>query len=125
MRQRTKLKDALDDYLTRLLETTVKSISDGADAGEAGERAYQKRRVWMNQEQFKGSWQQFKGEIKKKWGKFTDNDLLEAEGDYDKFLGIVQKRYGDKKEEVERWAEDWYERAEILSRKSRESRNQL
>lgn len=60
----------------------------------------------MNKDQFKGSWQQFKGEIKQKWGQFTDDDLLEAEGDYDKFLGVVQKRYGEKKEEVERWAED-------------------
>ena len=45
----------------------------------------------MNKDQFKGSWQQFKGELKKKWGQLTDNDLLEAEGDYDKFLGVVQK----------------------------------
>ena len=44
----------------------------------------------MNKEQFEGSWQEFKGAIKKKWGQLTDNDLLEAEGDYDKFLGVVQ-----------------------------------
>jgi uncharacterized protein YjbJ (UPF0337 family) len=62
----------------------------------------------MNKEQFKGSWKQFKGEVKKKWGQLTENDLLEAAGDYDKFLGIVQKRYGDKKNDVERWAEAWY-----------------
>ncbi|TMA05443.1 MAG: CsbD family protein, partial [Deltaproteobacteria bacterium] len=49
----------------------------------------------MNKDQSKGSWGQFKGELKKQWGKLTDNDLLEVEGDYDKFLGIVQKRYGD------------------------------
>ena len=78
----------------------------------------------MNKEQFEGSWQEFKGEIKKKWGQLTDNDLLEAEGDYDKFLGVVQKRYGDKKDEVERWAEDWHERNEILARKASESPNQ-
>jgi uncharacterized protein YjbJ (UPF0337 family) len=63
----------------------------------------------MNKEQFEGSWQQFKGEVKKKWGQLTDNDLLEAEADYIKFLGIVQKRYGERKEEVNRWAEEWYE----------------
>ena len=79
----------------------------------------------MNKDQFKGGWQQFKGEIKKKWGQFTDNDLLEAEGDYDKFLGVVQKRYGDKKEEIERWAEDWYERNATLARRATESRNQM
>ena len=78
----------------------------------------------MNKEQFKGNWQQFKGELKKKWGDFTDNDLLEAEGDYEKFLGIVQERYGDRKAEVERWTEDWCEREEILARKATESRNQ-
>jgi len=78
----------------------------------------------MNKEQFTGNWQQFKGELKKKWGQFTDDDLLEAEGDYDKFLGVVHKRYGDRKEEVTRWAEDWSEREEILARKATESRNQ-
>jgi uncharacterized protein YjbJ (UPF0337 family) len=78
----------------------------------------------MNKEQFKGNWQQFKGEFKRKWAKFTDDDLLEAEGDYDKFFGLVQKRYGDRKEEVERWVEDWSEREEILARKATESRNQ-
>ena len=78
----------------------------------------------MNKEQFQGKWLQFKGELKQKWGDFTDNDLLEVEGDYDKFLGVVQKRYGDRKEEIERWTEDWCEREEILSRKATESRNQ-
>ena len=73
----------------------------------------------MNKEQFKGNWQQFKGEVKKKWGQLTDNDLLEAEGDYDKFLGVVQKRYGDRKEEVE-----WYERSAPTFIRGTESRNQ-
>ena len=63
----------------------------------------------MNKDQFKGRWNQFKGEAKKKWGQLTDNDFMEAEGDYDKFLGIVQKRYGDRKQEVENWTRDWYD----------------
>jgi uncharacterized protein YjbJ (UPF0337 family) len=82
----------------------------------------------MNKDQFKGSWQQFKGELKSKWGQFTDDDLLEAEGDYEKFLGIVQKRYGDQKEQVTRWADEWYSKREqddIAAKKARESRNQM
>lgn len=82
----------------------------------------------MNKDQFKGSWRQFKGELKKKWGKLTDDDLLEAEGDYDKFLGVVQKRYGDQKEHVEQWTKEWYskrERDEIIAKKASESRNQM
>lgn len=80
----------------------------------------------MNKDQFKGSWRQFKGELKKHWGKFTDNDLLEAEGDYDKFLGVVQKRYGDQKEAVQRWAEEWCEKHAIKSgNKVTESRDHI
>lgn len=82
----------------------------------------------MDKNQFKGGWRQFKGELKKKWGQLTDDDLLEAEGDYEKFLGVVQKRYGDKKDEVKRWADDWYsqhEQEEIRRRQATTSRNQL
>ena len=50
--------------------------------------------------------------------------LLEAEGPNDEFLGIVQKRYGDREAEVERWTEGWCEREEILARKASESRSQ-
>ena len=61
----------------------------------------------MNTDQFAGKWSQFKGELKKQWGKFTDDDLLQIEGNYDKFKGKVQERYGDKKDDVIRWADQW------------------
>jgi uncharacterized protein YjbJ (UPF0337 family) len=81
----------------------------------------------MNSDQFKGGWKQFKGELKRKWGQFTDDDLTEAEGSYEKFLGVVQKRYGDQKAEVQKWADDWYakrESDEVVARKQSESVNQ-
>jgi uncharacterized protein YjbJ (UPF0337 family) len=64
----------------------------------------------MNPDQFKGLWGQFKGELKQRWGKFTDDDLMLIEGDYDKFIGSLQFRYGERKEDVRRWVEQWYER---------------
>ena len=39
----------------------------------------------MNQEQFQGKWEKFKGEPKQKWGKFIDNDRKEIEGNFKKF----------------------------------------
>jgi uncharacterized protein YjbJ (UPF0337 family) len=63
----------------------------------------------MNREQFKGMWNQFKGELKKQWGKFTDDDLKQIEGDYDKFMGTMQRHYGDQKEEVSKWADQWFQ----------------
>jgi uncharacterized protein YjbJ (UPF0337 family) len=59
----------------------------------------------MNKDTFKGKWTQLKGEIKQQWGKFTDDDLMQIEGDYDKFLGKVQERYGEQKDAVMKWTD--------------------
>jgi len=64
----------------------------------------------MNAEQLKGRWTQFKGELKQQWGKFTDADLLQIEGNYDKFIGKVQELYGEKKDELLKWADKWHEK---------------
>lgn len=39
-------------------------------------------------------WIQLNGNIKAAFGKLTDEDLLQAEGDTDKMMGALQKRYG-------------------------------
>ena len=65
----------------------------------------------MNAAQLKGKWMQFKGELKEKWGKFTDNDLQAIGGNYDRFVGKAQERYGDKKRELMKWADKWYHKA--------------
>jgi uncharacterized protein YjbJ (UPF0337 family) len=62
----------------------------------------------MNADQLRGRWMQFKGELKGKWGQFTDNDLTEIDGNFDKFVSKVHKRYGDKKSELMKWAEAWH-----------------
>ncbi len=62
----------------------------------------------MNRDQFKGLWTQFQGELKKQWGKLTDDDLKQIEGDHDKFMGLIQQRYGDSKEEVSKWTDKWF-----------------
>jgi len=48
----------------------------------------------MTADQLKGKWMQFKGDVKQQWGKFTNDDLRQIEGSYDKFIGKVQERYG-------------------------------
>jgi uncharacterized protein YjbJ (UPF0337 family) len=56
----------------------------------------------MNKDIFAGKWKQFRGEVKKRWGKLTDDDLDQVEGSYDKFLGRMQERYGYAKERAEK-----------------------
>jgi uncharacterized protein YjbJ (UPF0337 family) len=80
---------------------------------------HKKKGAVMNKDQFKGRWTQFKGELKKQWGKFTDDDLLQIEGDYQKFQGTLQAKYGDQKKEVGRWADQWFERQEAEAEAAR------
>ena len=64
----------------------------------------------MNADQLKGKWLQFKGELQKQWSKFTDKDLRDIGGDYEKFGGKVQERYVDKKRELMKWANHWHDK---------------
>jgi len=63
----------------------------------------------LNEDQLKGKWKQFKGELKKKWGNFTDDDILYIEGSRDKLEGKIQERYGDRKDEVRKWIDEWFD----------------
>lgn len=58
----------------------------------------------MNQKQFQWFWDQLKGPLKKRWGQFTDDDLVQIEGNMDKFNRTIDTRYGEMKGEVSKWA---------------------
>jgi len=55
----------------------------------------------MNEEIFSGKWHQFKGKVKEKWGKLTDDDLAKVDGRREHLLGRLEERYGWKKERAE------------------------
>jgi uncharacterized protein YjbJ (UPF0337 family) len=61
----------------------------------------------MNWDQIAGNWKQFKGQVKEKWGKLTDDEIDVVQGKRDQLVGILQKRYGKTKEEVERELADF------------------
>jgi uncharacterized protein YjbJ (UPF0337 family) len=56
----------------------------------------------MNWDTVAGEWKQFRGRVKEKWGKLTDDDLDQIEGKRDQLLGAVQRRYGIAGDEAER-----------------------
>jgi uncharacterized protein YjbJ (UPF0337 family) len=57
----------------------------------------------MNSDKLKGQWNQIKGELKRKWGQLTDDDLTEAEGDMEKMMGKIQQRTGESRENIQKW----------------------
>lgn len=61
----------------------------------------------MNWDQIAGKWMQFKGKVKEKWGKLTDDDLDVIAGKRDQIAGKLQQRYGYAKEEAEKEVDDF------------------
>lgn len=103
----------------RLLSITLTGMVLSSGLSQAGARSFGNTTgtegnpgaaaVAVNQDQLQGKWKQFKGELKQKWGEFTDDDLLAIEGSVDKLEGKIQERYGDRREDVKRWVDEWFD----------------
>lgn len=64
----------------------------------------------MNKDQIMGNWKQFKGEARRRWGKLTDDQLDQVEGNRQKLAGEIQEAYGIALGEAERQIEEWEKR---------------
>jgi len=62
----------------------------------------------MNWDQFEGNWKQLSGKAKERWGKLTDDDLTRIAGKKDQLVGVIQERYGIKKEEAQKELDEFY-----------------
>lgn len=60
----------------------------------------------MNQDRLAGEWKQFKGKVKEKWGKLTDDDLTYIDGKRDRLVGRLQERYGIARDMAEKQLKD-------------------
>ena len=55
----------------------------------------------MNKLQVKGDWNIIKGKLKQRYANLTDDDLRYVEGQEEELLGRLQKRTGQRKEQIE------------------------
>jgi uncharacterized protein YjbJ (UPF0337 family) len=55
----------------------------------------------MNQDVLKGKWMQLKGEVRTQWGKLTNDDVDQIEGNAEKLVGKLQERYGYARERAQ------------------------
>lgn len=55
----------------------------------------------MNWDFIKGNWIQIKGEIKSRWADLTDDEISQIDGEREKFVGLVQEKYGLAKSDAE------------------------
>ncbi|NJO12473.1 MAG: CsbD family protein [Gammaproteobacteria bacterium] len=61
----------------------------------------------MNWERIEGDWMQFKGHVKKQWGKLTDDQVDVINGQREVLSGKLREAYGIGKDEAERQIDDW------------------
>jgi uncharacterized protein YjbJ (UPF0337 family) len=61
----------------------------------------------MNTDTLRGKWNQLKGNVRKQWGKLTDDDVDQIQGDSEILLGRIQERYGRTRDEAQREVDKW------------------
>jgi len=71
----------------------------------------------MNWDTIEGNWKQWKGSIKQKWGKLTDDELDVIEGKKDRLVGKLQEKYGIAKDEAEKQLGAFQNTAKSISNK--------
>jgi uncharacterized protein YjbJ (UPF0337 family) len=54
----------------------------------------------MNKLEIKGRYNEIKGKLKQKYANLTDDDLKYSEGQDDEFLGRLQKKLGQTKDDI-------------------------
>ena len=64
----------------------------------------------MNTDILQGKWRQLKGEARVQWGKLTDDDLDQVQGQAEKLVGLVQERYGYDRQQAEREVDSFVQR---------------
>ena len=61
----------------------------------------------MNTDVLQGKWTQLKGTVRKQWGKLTDDDVDQIQGDAEILQGRIQERYGRTKEQAQQEVDNW------------------
>ena len=56
----------------------------------------------MNWDRIEGNWVEFKGKVRERWGKLTDDDLDVVSGKREQLIGVLQNRYGVARDALER-----------------------
>lgn len=65
------------------------------------------QRDWSERLRDEGTWQRVKGNIRAEWGDLTDQEVEQARGNWEKFLGAIKEKTGETADAIERKFEEW------------------
>jgi uncharacterized protein YjbJ (UPF0337 family) len=61
----------------------------------------------MNWERISGNWAHWKGRVRERWGRITDDQLARVEGRREQLAGRIQEAYGLTREDADRQLRNW------------------
>jgi len=61
----------------------------------------------MNEDVLKGKWHEIQGDVKKTWGRLTDDEVMVIDGESEKLVGLLQTKYGYAKEKARKELDDF------------------
>jgi uncharacterized protein YjbJ (UPF0337 family) len=72
----------------------------------------------MNRDTLKGQWMQLKGKVRQQWGKLTDDEVDQLQGNAEVLIGKIQERYGYERAKAEQEVDRWLSEQERLRKAS-------
>lgn len=61
----------------------------------------------MNWDRISGNWAHWKGRVRERWGRLTDDQLTVVAGRRDQLSGRIQEVYGMSREDADRQLRNW------------------
>jgi uncharacterized protein YjbJ (UPF0337 family) len=55
----------------------------------------------ITRQELEGQWNEVKGQIQERWGGLTDDELLQARGNTNQLIGLIQQRTGEARSAIE------------------------
>lgn len=84
--------DGHKDQLVGMVQEAYGVMKDDADK-QVREFLWEAQlQAWSDE--FQGSWTAARGAIKEQWGKLTDDEIAQSEGEAEKIVGLIQREYG-------------------------------
>lgn len=74
----------------------------------------------LTQEEIRGNWSQLSGKIKEVWGVVTDQELKQVQGNVDQLVGLIQRKTGQSRQEIEQRLGEFGEAASSMAHQATE-----
>ncbi len=69
----------------------------------------------MNKNVMQGKWKQIRGAVKQQWGKLTDDQIEQINGNYDRLAGVLQEQYGYSQDRARMEVDNFLKKQEVDS----------